>query len=130
MRFLILAVALGAVRAQSLQILPSPPSANGIASFRIMLVSPTGKEPVGLQWKLWLPEGVTIAPADIVAGSAAESAQKLLTCSPVRNQKETEKGSVIACILAGGQKVIANGPIAVAKCKTQKQEATVRVSEI
>ena len=52
--------------------------------------------------------------ADIVAGSAAESTEKVLTCRVVRT-KDGGQGSVYGCILAGGQKALPNGPIAVVR---------------
>jgi hypothetical protein len=127
MRFLLLLGALGSMQAQSLQILPSPPANHGIASFRIMLASPAGREPVALQWKLWFPEGVTVALGDIVAGSAAESAGKALTCSALSAGKAAEKGSVYGCILAGGVKPIPNGPAAVVRCTIRTPEVAVRI---
>src|SRR5579864_741295 len=96
--------------AQSLQILPSPPS-GAAASFQVMLVSPTAKEPVALQWKLSVSNSITL---NIAVGSDAESAQKTITCASVRDEQQN-KGSTYACVLAGGQKAIPNGVLAIVR---------------
>ena len=78
----------------------------------LTLDSPRGKAPLALQWELTFPPNVVVDTADIVAGSAAESAQKALACRSVERTKEGGPGAVYACILAGGQKPIPNGPVA------------------
>jgi hypothetical protein len=132
MRLLVILVASAGMWAQSLQILPFPPGGRGIASFQIMLISPAGKEPVALQWKLWVPDGVTVAVSDIIAGSDAEAAQKSITCSAARDGKGAGKGSSYGCVLAGGQKPIQTGSVAIVKCSFRPglHEATVRVQNI
>ena len=59
--------------------------------------------------------------ADIIAGSAAESGQKALTCRAVGDAKEAGKSAVYACILAGGQKPIPNGPIAIVRYRVPRE---------
>ena len=78
---------------------------------------------VALQWQLTVGAGVTIDVGDIMVGSAAESAQKSLTCAA------RERG--YACILAGVQKSLPAGTIAVVRYKVGAQAhvgaATVRI---
>jgi hypothetical protein len=76
---------------------------------------------VALQWQFTFPPSVSVDAADIVAGSAAESAQKALTCRAVGDAKEAAKSALYACILAGGQKPIPNGPIALVRYRVPKE---------
>ena len=78
----------------------------------LTLESPQGKAPLALQWEFTFPPQVVVDLADIVAGSAAESAEKALTCRGMEKTKGAGQGSVYGCILAGGQKPIPNGPVA------------------
>jgi hypothetical protein len=78
----------------------------------LTLESPKQKAPLALQWEFTFPPNVVVDVADIVAGSAAESAQKAITCRAVQSSQGARQGSVYACILAGGQKPIPNGTIA------------------
>ena len=78
----------------------------------LTLQSPPGKAPVALQWEFTFPQSVVVDLADIVAGSAAESVEKSLTCRAVEKASNAAKRSVYGCILAGGKKPIPNGPIA------------------
>jgi hypothetical protein len=50
--------------------------------------------------------------SDIAGGSAAESAEKSLTCRAIEKTKDAGQGSMYNCIVAGGQKPIPNGPVA------------------
>jgi hypothetical protein len=100
--------------AQSLLIPPSMVARGGSGSLLLTLVSPEGKAPLALQWEFTFPPSVAVDAADIVSGSAAESAQKALTCRAVRS-KDRVQGSLYGCILAGGQKPIPNGPIAIVR---------------
>jgi hypothetical protein len=99
------------VCAQTLLVPPSVVARGGSGSLLLTLKSPEGKAPLAMQWEFTFPPSVAVDVADIVAGSAAESAQKVLTCRAVRTQDRAQ-GSVYGCILAGGQKPIPNGPIA------------------
>jgi hypothetical protein len=129
MKPLLLLLAAAAMNGQSLQILPAPPSLEGVASFEIMLAA--GKPLAALQWKLTLAPGATASVTDMVAGSAADSAGKSLTCSAIPPSKSAEKGSVYACILAGGQKTIPSGAVAIIKCNLRSgiREAAVAIRE-
>jgi hypothetical protein len=109
-----------AMWAQSLSVPPSTAKRGGSGSLLLMLDSPPGKAPVALQWKLVFSENVTVALADIASGSAAESAQKALTCSAIAKHANagptsvgpTNVGPTFVCILAGGHRPIPNGPVA------------------
>jgi hypothetical protein len=100
--------------AQTLLIPPSMVTRGGSGSLLLTLESPEGKAPLALQWEFTFPPNVAVDMADIVAGSAAESAQKTLTCRAVRT-KEGSQGPVYGCILAGGQKPLPNGPVSVVR---------------
>jgi hypothetical protein len=63
--------------------------------------------PVALQWKLVFPKGLMVAIADIMAGSAAESAGKSLTCVAL-GQTQTP---TFACVLAGGKQALGRGTL-------------------
>ena len=99
------------LRAQSVQPSSSVVSRGGSSSFRIEWTASADKPVVALQWSFRVPEGVRIAPDDIAAGSAAESAQKTITCS--KTGKTTDLPSGFTCIIAGGEKPISGGPVAV-----------------
>jgi hypothetical protein len=105
---LILAFCMGA-SAQSLSIPQSTGKRGGSGSFLLKLESAPGKAPVALQWKFIFPPNVRVDIADILAASAAESAQKSLTCSFLNDPKQRPG---CACILAGGKQSIPNGTLA------------------
>jgi hypothetical protein len=100
--------------AQAFLIPPSMVTRGGSGSLLLTLESPEGKAPLAMQWEFTFPPKVAVDVADIVAGSAAESAQKTLTCRSLRT-KDGGQGSIYGCILAGGQKALPNGPIAVVR---------------
>jgi hypothetical protein len=111
-RGVVLVLASAGVWAQSLSISPSTVTRGASGSLLLRLESPQGKAPLALQWEFTFPPNVVVDRADIAAGSAAESAQKALTCRAVERTKDGGQGSVYGCILAGGQKPIPNGPVA------------------
>lgn len=96
--------------AQSLQILPSPPSGDGSVSLHIMLVSPDGEAPAALQWRISVPEGAAISSESVQAGNSAVQAHKSLRCAGGRWKPQA--GRTITCVLAGGSERIQNGDIA------------------
>jgi hypothetical protein len=98
---------------QSLQVSQAAAARGEARSFLIKLASPKGKELVALQWEISAPPEITIDPGNIVAGSAAEGAQKSITCVSV--QKPDRGRQRFACILAGGQKSMGDGPVAVVR---------------
>jgi hypothetical protein len=117
--------------AQSLQIVPSTAPRGGNGSLLVTLASPTGKEPIALQWKIALGTEVTAAREDLIAGDAATGAGKTLTCGPVSGPGQA--GLTYICILAGERKAIANGTVFLVKYKIKPDAkpgaAVVRVSD-
>jgi len=107
----------------SLEISASTARRGASGSFLITLKPPVGGGVVALQWQLSVGAGVTIDTGDIMAGSAAESAQKSLTCAA--------RERAYVCILAGGQKSLPAGTIAVVRYKVGAQAhvgaVTVRI---
>ena len=134
MKLFLLGIAAAALQAQTLQIIPAPSPVEGVAIFQIIFVSSAAAPVVALQWKLLLPEGVTVAPNDLVLGSAAESAGKSLICSaaPPPSKTGIAKVNVYSCILAGGQKPVPRGTVALARCtlRVALREAAVRLREV
>jgi hypothetical protein len=100
--------------AQAFLIPPSIVTRGGSGALLLTLESPVGKAPLALQWEFTFPPNVAVDLTDIVAGSAAESAQKTLTCRPLKT-KDSAQGSIYGCVLAGGQKPLPNGPIALVR---------------
>jgi hypothetical protein len=113
----VLFLACGCLGAQSLSLPPSVIAHGEFASFLLTIQSPPGKAPVALQWQFAFPRNVVIDLSDIAAGSAAESAEKSLTCRAVDKTKDAGGASVYNCILAGGQKTIPNGPVAAVRLR-------------
>jgi hypothetical protein len=73
----------------------------------VSIESPPGRKPVSLQWRVVVPDQVLeLADTGPERGRAAAGSEKRLTCSRLRNY-------MYACLLYGGQKPIADGPIAV-----------------
>jgi hypothetical protein len=93
--------------AQTLSIPQSTAKPGGAGSLLLRLDSPTPAA-LAIQWRLVFPKGITVANADIVSGSAAESAAKALTCVLV----ERMQMQVFACVLAGGKQAIGRGTLA------------------
>ena len=91
-------------------------------SILLKLDSPSGKAPVALQWNFSLPPCVTVEPSDLNAGSAAESADKTLTCA-ASNPKPPGGGTIYRCILYGGEKPISNGTVATVLYRVAKNSA-------
>jgi hypothetical protein len=109
-RFGLVVIASAPLWGQSLQVSPSAAAPGEAGSFLIKLTTPKGKEVVALQWQVALPLEIAIDPGSIVSGSAAEAAQKSITCASV--EKQNRSGPRYACILAGGKKAIGDGPVA------------------
>ena len=106
-------LAFASLTAQTLLLPPSVVKHGASGTLLLTLQSPAGKAPLALQWEITFPQDVTVDLADIVAGSAAQSAEKFLTCKAFEKSKDTAQGSVYGCILAGGEKPIPNGPVAI-----------------
>ena len=118
---LVLALASTGLWAQALSIPPSLVTRGSSGSLLLILDSPPGKAPVALQWQFTFPPNVSVDLADLIAGSAAESGQKALTCRGVGDAKEAAKSAVYGCILAGGQKPIPNGPIVIVRYRVPRE---------
>lgn len=112
--------------AQSIQILPAPPTDKAVG-FQIMIVCPPATPLVAVQWRLSVAGGVAPSERQIQVGAAASDAGKSLTCAGARN----EEGKSI-CVVAGGERPIGNGPLAVARFVVpgRASSLTVRVSEV
>jgi hypothetical protein len=114
---IILAGAMAVVPAQTpnsvLEIKTSPTGRGGSGSFLITLKPRTGMAVVALQWELTAGPGIAIESRDIIAGSAAESSEKSITC--------VAKQPKFVCILAGGQKSLHEGTIAIVRYKIGAQ---------
>jgi hypothetical protein len=122
MRLIFMAFTSATLWAQSVQMPPSKATEGGFGALLIALKSPAGKETVALQWKLAVPAEVIIEPDDILAGSAAESAEKAITCAVT--EKNAASGSRYSCVLAGGRKPLQDGPVAVIRYKIRDKART------
>jgi hypothetical protein len=118
--------------AQTLLIPPSRVARGGSGSLLLTLESPAGTAPLALQWEFTFPPNVVVDAPDIVAGSAAGASQKALACRSVKT-KDSGQGSVYVCILAGGEKAIPNGPVALVRYRvppeTRQIAEKVRVAK-
>jgi hypothetical protein len=112
---------------QSLRVPPSQTDLKTPGVFSVTIDSPPGKAPVALQWELSVPPVIAISAADITIGKAAESARKSLSCA---TKPAIQRRTRYACILAGGQDPIRNGPIAVIQYRVQwdARGAPIRVA--
>jgi hypothetical protein len=88
--------------------IPQSTAKRGGAGSTLLRLDAISPAPLALQWQLVFPKGVTVSTNDILAGSAAESAAKVLTCVPV----ERTQSPVFACVLAGGKQAIGRGTLA------------------
>ena len=94
---------------------PSLVTRGSSGTLLLTLQSPSGRAPLALQWEFTFPQHVAVDLGDIVAGSAAESAEKSLTCRAFEKTKGSAPSSVYGCILAGGERPIPNGPVAIVR---------------
>jgi hypothetical protein len=101
------------LEAQSMNIPPSSAKPGTSGSLLLVINSPAGKAPLALQWKFTFPAGVTVDPKDVVAGGAAESPGKSLTCNA--SKKPAKSAQTFSCILAGGQEPIPNGTVCIVR---------------
>ena len=86
-------------------------------TIEIALDAPSGKGPLAMQWEAAVPAGaLKLDESGFVSGAAAKAADKSLTCAPRKTRPDLSKW---ACILAGGQKPIANGVVAVLRLTVQ-----------
>lgn len=103
------------LRGPTLRIPTAEGTPGGLTDAEIVLESPSGKEPLGLQWQVWLPSGqLRLEDQRILPGAAAQAAGKTLRCS---ERKNTGGTPVTMCLLTGGDKPIRNGTIALLKLR-------------
>ena len=128
----LLVLASACLGAQSISIPPSTAKPGASGSLLLVMTSPAGKGPAALQWKFTFPAGITVDLKDIVAGSAAESAGKTLTCSAGANRSKSAQSFM--CILAAGQTAIPNGTICLVRYRVlpsvKWESAAVRVEDV
>lgn len=94
--------------AQSLSVSSASVKQTQRGSILLSLASPSDRRPIALQWDLLYPDDeLAIRTDDLVTGSAASEAGKVLTCAMPPKQK------LYRCILVGGQKPISDGPVAI-----------------
>lgn len=108
-----------AAGAGALEVLPSAARRGESGSFLIVLHSPKGVDPTGVQWELSADAGLAINPADIVIGSAAAGADKTLACSQAPRRAGSPPS--LRCLVAGGRKKITDGPVAIVRYRIERQ---------
>jgi hypothetical protein len=108
--------------AQTLQLSSTAASRGTSVVIEISLKSPEGKEPAALQWDATIPTAeLSLIDKEITVGPAAKDAGKSITCAV---KGKTDKTLTSVCILAGGQRQIQNGVIALLMLKVP-QEAPI-----
>jgi len=100
---------------QTLRVPPSHAARETPGAFTIQIDSPPGRTPATIQFELSFPPALAVSVEDIAAGAAAEAAGKRLTCARSAVKTEVPNGVRFACIVAGGQKPIGNGNLAVVR---------------
>lgn len=112
MRFCCWIVCAGGLMAQSLSISPVSAAPGGKTAVEVSVNSPGGSEPLALQWELDFPaQPLVIEPGGPRVAAEAQRAGKSLACTG--RWKKAPRTYAYACILAGGQKPIPNGPVAI-----------------
>jgi hypothetical protein len=123
-------VAAALLLSQSLRVLPSRTDLKTPGALSLTMDSPTGNALTAIQWEFSFPPAIEIKLSDIAIGKAAEAARKSLTCSLKGTDAAGSRRMRYACILAGGQSPIGNGPIVVVQYRAQwdVKGAPVRVA--
>jgi hypothetical protein len=104
-----------ALFAQTLRLSSTAASPGTRVVIEISLNSPQGKEPAALQWEATIPtDELSLIDKEIAPGPAAKEAGKSVTCAV---KGKTDKTLTSVCILAGGQRQIQNGVIALLMLK-------------
>lgn len=111
---------------QTLQIPASHTDRKTPGTFTVMMDTPEAKAPAALQWEFLIPPAIAVKSADIQIGKAAAAAQKNLACAAAKTPA-LEGWVRYACILAGGQSPIGNGPIAEVRYRAQADVGGVPV---
>jgi hypothetical protein len=100
---------------QNLRLSSAAASRGDQIGIELFLESPGGKEPLALQWETKIPiSQISLINDKVLTGSTAAEAGKTLTCAV---REKTAEVSVVRCILAGGQKPIPDGAIAMFRLK-------------
>lgn len=100
---------------QNLRLSSAAASRGDQIGVELSLESPGGKEPLALQWETKIPIAqISLIDDKVLTGSTAAEAGKTLTCAVKEKTAET---SILRCILAGGQKPIPDGAIAMFRLK-------------
>ena len=123
--YIVLLVAAGGLWAQTVSVSPSNVKRGRSGSLLIKLEASAAKPVVALQWRLYFPSGTAVAPADMLAGSAAEAAGKSITCVAIKDVGAGVAGGGYACIVAGGRKSIGSGAVAVVLYHVGTNVATI-----
>lgn len=117
------------VMGQSLHIVPSQADRKASGLFTVMLELSAGKAPVALQWEFAVSPVAAVRKTEIEIGRSAKLAGKSLTCVAKASSPE-----VHVCVLAGGQKPLGAGPIAVihyrARASTQREPIRVAIQHV
>lgn len=108
-----------AARPAAMEISPSTAKRGESGAFLIELRSPKGIDSTGVQWELSVAPGLVINPADIVIGSAAAGADKMLACSPA--PRHAGSPPRLLCLVAGGRRRIPDGPVAIVRYRVDRQ---------
>ena len=103
--------------AQTLEISSSSASRGEAGTFLIRYRSGAAKSPTALQWEFSAPASISIVVNEIVAGSVTEAAGKSLTCA----KRQDGANPHYACVVFGGKKPIADGPVAIVKYMVSKR---------
>jgi hypothetical protein len=108
-----------ALAGQELRLSTASVSRGNAGSVSITLSAPGGREPAALEWELFFPmQQVSLDDNSWSPGSAANAAGKLLTC--VRQLRRQPEAYSYKCVLAGGQRAIRSGVVAVVKFNIPK----------
>jgi hypothetical protein len=107
---------------QSLHLSSASAERGDLVAIELSLESPAGKEPLALQWEIGIPVArMSLLDGKLLLRPTAEEAGKSLNCAVKEKTAETQ---TLKCILAGGQKPIPNGTIAMLKLRIAKNAPT------
>ncbi len=104
--------------AQSLSLSGAAATRGEEVALELSVDSPTGKEPLALQWDFSIPATLVMVSCAMPPGSEAERVGKTLKCAAAGKGEGTTESR---CILAGGDKPIPNGPVAMVRLKISKE---------
>lgn len=108
MRVISLLVLSAPLWAQSVLLLPAPPSRDGTGTVYLVLVASTGVAPAALQWRIQVPDGFAITPDDVSIVATLQGVEKLINCAA----QPLSGSSAMVCVLYGGVQALPNGSVA------------------